>query len=120
MADNTSSSGTNSSADEIKTGEGILEYTLEIGKIQEKLEQAYSNLISCIQNMEREETYQGDAKVEITSFLYSLESNLQKMIFLYQAAASYINNTYMTMYYNEKQLAEWISKQMGDNIETDG
>jgi len=39
------------------------------------------------------------------------------MVFLYQAAATYIYNAYNTMYYNEQQLVEWIINQMGGGIE---
>ena len=57
--------------------------------------------------------YRGKAKDEIKLFFDSLESHLQRMLFLYGAAFSYITNAYQTMYYNEEQLVDWVIKQMG-------
>ena len=41
------------------------------------------------------------------AFFKSLASNMQKMTFLYQAAGTYIQNAYNTMYYNEQQPVVW-------------
>ena len=101
-------------SEEIKIGAGVLDYITELGKIQEKVQEAYTYAELCVQNMENEETYQGEAKEEMEAFIQSLASNLQKMVFLYQAAATYIYNAYNTMYYNEQQLVDWIINQMGE------
>ena len=101
-------------SEEIKIGAGVLDYITELGKIQEKVQEAYTYAELCVQNMEKEETYQGEAKPEMEAFLQSLASNLQKMVFLYQASATYIYNAYHTMYYNEQQLVDWIINQMGE------
>ena len=101
-------------SEEIKIGAGVLDYITELGKIQEKVQEAYTYAEACVQNLENEETYQGEAKEEMEAFIQSLASNLQKMVFLYQAAATYIYNAYNTMYYNEQQLVDWIINQMGE------
>ena len=101
-------------SEEIKIGAGVLDYITELGKIQEKVQEAYTYAEVCVQNLEEEETYQGEAKAEMEAFIQSLASNLQKMVFLYQAAATYIYHAYNTMYYNEQQLVDWIINQMGE------
>lgn len=101
-------------SEEIKIGAGVLDYITELGKIQAKVQEAYTYAEVCVQNLENEDTYQGEAKAEMEAFIQSLASNLQKMVFLYQAAATYIYNAYNTMYYNEQQLVDWIINQMGE------
>lgn len=64
--------------------------------------------------MEDTNTYQGAARAEMEAFIQSLAANLQKMAFLYQAGAAYIQKAYQTMYYNEAQLVAWIMEQMGE------
>lgn len=102
------------SSEEIKTGAAILDYITELGRIQEKIQEAYTHAETCVQTMEDTNTYQGAAREEMAAFFQSLASNLQKMVFLYQAGAAYIQNAYQTMYYNEQQLAAWILDQMGE------
>lgn len=101
-------------SEEIKIGAGVLDYITELGKIQEKVQEAYTYAEMCAQNLEDEATYQGDARTEMEAFIQSLASNLQKMVFLYQASATYIYNAYNTMYYNEQQLVDWSIEQMGE------
>ena len=100
--------------EEIKIGAGVLDYITELGKIQAKIQEAYTYAEVCVQNIENPDTYQGEALEEMEAFFKSLASNLQKMVFLYQAAASYIYNAYNTMYYNEQQLVAWVISQMGE------
>ena len=56
----------------------------------------------------------GAARAEMEAFIQSFAANLQKMAFLYQAGAAYIQKAYQTMYYNEAQLVAWIMEQMGE------
>ena len=99
-------------ADEIKIGEEVLDYIAELGNIGAELQEAYTYAVRCVTNLS-EGSYQGMAEEEVKLFFNSLESHLQRMIFLYQAAASYISNAYRTMYYNEEQLVDWIIGQIG-------
>ena len=94
------------SSEEIKIGAGVLDYISELGN-------TYSE--QCVQNIESEDTYQGEAREEMLAFFKSLASNMQKMTFLYQAAGTYIQNAYNTMYYNEQQVVEWVIGQIGGN-----
>ena len=100
--------------EEIRIGAGILDYITDIGKIQAQIQEAYIYSEQCVQNIELEYTYQGEAREEMQAFFKSLASNLQKMTFLYQAAATYIQNAYVTMHYNEQQLVAWVIEQMGE------
>lgn len=110
---NTVCSDSGGASEEIKIGAGILDYITELGKIQEKIKEAYAYAEECVQNMENGETYQGAASEEMNPFFESLAANLQKMIFLYQAAEAYIYNAYNTMYYNEQQLVNWVIGEVG-------
>lgn len=101
-------------SEEIKIGAGVLDYISELGRIQVKIQEAYIYSEQCVENIELEDTYQGEAREEMQAFFKSLASNLQKMTFLYQAAGAYIQNAYNTMYYNEQQLVAWIIEQMGE------
>ena len=92
------------SSEEIKIGAGVLDYISELGNIQAKILEAYTYSEQCVQNIESEDTYQGEAREEMLAFFKSLASNMQKMTFLYQAAGTYIQNAYNTMYYNEQRL----------------
>lgn len=103
------------SSEEIKIGAGVLDYISELGNIQAKILEAYTYSEQCVQNIESEDTYQGEAREEMFAFFKSLASNMQKMTFLYQAAGTYIQNAYNTMYYNEKQVVEWVIGQIGGN-----
>ena len=89
------------SSEEIKIGAGVLDYISELGNIQAKILEAYTYSEQCVQNIESEDTYQGEAREEMLAFFKSLASNMQKMTFLYQAAGTYIQNAYNTMYYNQ-------------------
>lgn len=100
-------------ADEIKIGEGVLDYISELGKIQTAVQNAYISAEKCVQTIEGEDTYEGDAAAEMEAFFKSLAANLQKMVFLYQASATYIYNAYNTLYYNEQQLVNWVIEQIG-------
>ena len=100
--------------EEIKIGEEVLSYIGELGEIQAELEEAYRYALNCLGNLS-EGAYEGQAGEEIQLFFSSLESHLQRMILLYQAAASYISTAYQTMYYNEEQLAEWVIGQLGED-----
>ena len=101
-------------SEEIKIGAGVLDYITELGKIQAKVQEAYTYAEVCVQNIGSGDTYQGEALEEMNAFFQSLASSLQKMVFLYQASASYIYNAYNTMYYNEQQLVAWVIEQMGE------
>ena len=103
------------SSEEIKIGAGVLDYISELGNIQAKILEAYTYSEQCVQNIESEDTYQGEAREEMLAFFKSLASNMQKMTFLYQAAGTYIQNAYNTMYYNEQQVVEWVIGQIGGN-----
>ena len=86
------------SSEEIKIGAGVLDYISELGNIQAKILEAYTYSEQCVQNIESEDTYQGEAREEMLAFFKSLASNMQKMTFLYQAAGalsrSTVGNTY--------------------------
>lgn len=101
-------------SEEIKIGAGVLDYITDLGKIQARIQEAYVYSEQCVENIGEKDTYQGEALEEMTAFFESLSSNLQKMTFLYQAAATYIQTAYNTMYYNEQQLVAWIIEQMGE------
>lgn len=103
------------SSEEIKIGVGVLDYISELENIKAKILEAYAYSEQCVQNIESEDTYQGEAREEMLAFFKSLASNMQKMTFLYQAAEVYIQNAYNTMYYNEQQLVEWVIGQIGGN-----
>lgn len=77
------------SSEEIKIGAGVLDYISELGNIQAKILEAYTYSEQCVQNIESEDTYQGEAREEMLAFFKSLASNMQKMTFLYQAAGTY-------------------------------
>lgn len=96
---------------EIKIGEEVLEYISTVTEIKENMINAYSAAESCKQILYEEGTYEGDAKEEMIPFFESLAAHMQKLVMLYQAAEAYLSNTYKTMYYNEEQLVNWISKQ---------
>lgn len=98
-------------AEQIKIGEEVLDYIAELGKIEEEVQEAYTYAVRCVTTLPS--GYRGSAKEEMKLFFNSLESHLQRMIFLYQAASSYISNAYQTMYYNEEQLIDWIIEQIG-------
>ena len=98
--------------EEIKVGEEVLDYISELEGIQEELKEVYAHAVRCKDNLSQG-AYRGKAKHEIKLFFDSLESHLQRMLFLYGAASSYITNAYQTMYYNEEQLVDWVIKQMG-------
>lgn len=111
----TACSGGSGSSEEIKIGAGVLDYISELENIKAKILEAYAYSEQCVQNIESEDTYQGEAREEMLAFFKSLASNMQKMTFLYQAAEVYIQNAYNTMYYNEQQLVEWVIGQIGGN-----
>ncbi|MDE7332101.1 MAG: hypothetical protein K2O16_07645 [Lachnospiraceae bacterium] len=69
-------------------------------------------MLQCYINILEEDTYQGEAAEEMQAFFMSLEANVQKMILLYQAAATYVVNVYTEMYYNNEQLAAWAVRQL--------
>lgn len=98
--------------EEIKIGKEVQDYISELGTIQEELEEAYAYAVRCKDNVSKG-AYKGTARDEINLFFDSLESHIQRMLFLYQAASSYITNAYQTMYYNEEQLVDWVIEQMG-------
>ncbi len=98
---------------EIGIGEEVLDYISELMMIQEELQEAELYAISCKSNVMGAEGYQGEAKEELELFFNSLESHLQRMIFLYQASSSYIKNAYQTLWYNEEQVMDWIVNQIG-------
>lgn len=100
--------------EEIKIGEEVLSYIGRLGEIQGELEEAYSYARKCLGNLS-EGAYEGQAREEMELFFCSLESHLQRMMLLYQAAASYIATAYQTMYYNEEQLVDWVIGQLGED-----
>lgn len=102
---------------EIKIGEDVLDYIAELGKIQEDIQTAYIYAESCKANMDTGTSYKGKATEEMQLFFSSLASNLQRMMFLYQAATAYATNAYKTMYYNEEKLVDWVIRQMGEGTE---
>lgn len=69
------------SSEEIKIGAGVLDYISELGNIQAKILEAYTYSEQCVQNIESEDTYQGEAREEMLAFFKSLASNMQKMTF---------------------------------------
>lgn len=69
------------SSEEIKIGAGVLDYISELGNIQTKILEAYTYSEQCVQNIESEDTYQGEAREEMLAFFKSLASNMQKMTF---------------------------------------
>ena len=65
------------SSEEIKIGAGVLDYISELGNIQAKILEAYTYSEQCVQNIESEDTYQGEAREEMLAFFKSLASNMQ-------------------------------------------
>ena len=53
------------SSEEIKIGAGVLDYISELGNIQAKILEAYTYREQCVQNIESEDTYQGEAREEM-------------------------------------------------------
>lgn len=105
------------SDEEIKIGGEVLDYIAELGRIQEELQTAYVYAESCKANVDTGTSYKGKATEEMQLFFSSLASNLQRMLFLYQAATAYATNAYKTMYYNEEQIVDWVINQMGEGNE---
>jgi len=102
-------------AEEIRIGEAILNYTDDISAINERIMEAYKKVVECKMAFEGESIYKGKAKNEILLYLASLEANIQKLLFLYNAASTFINNTYLTFYYDEQQLVDHIIKTLGES-----
>lgn len=102
----------NNPANEIKIGEELLEYASELGSLLETVQSAYTYAIQCRTNVQEEDTYKGEAAEEMEAFFMSLEAHLQKMIFLYQAAITYVNKVYVEFYYNEQQLIDWAKNEI--------
>ena len=104
------------SSEEIKIGAGVLDYISELGNIQAKILEAYTYSEQCVQKYRiRGYISGGGQRGDCLHFFKSLASNMQKMTFLYQAAGTYIQNAYNTMYYNEQQVVEWVIGQIGGN-----
>lgn len=97
--------------EEIKIGEEVLDYIADLEVIRNDLEEVYADALRCKDNLSHG-AYKGKAKKEMKIFFDSLESHLQRMLFLYGAASSYITNAYQTMYYNEEQLVDWVINRM--------
>lgn len=96
----------------IKVGDELLDYVSELGKIQELLQNAYTYAVQCRTNIQEEDTYKGEAYEEMEAFFMSLEAHIQKMIFLYQAVATYVSKVYTEMYYNDERLAQWAMNEI--------
>ncbi len=96
----------------IQVGESLLDYMKEVEKIQAKVKEAAYLAMDCRMNIMDAETYQGMALEPQQLFFCSLAEHLQKMILLYQASVSYLSNTYMTMYYSDEQLADYIIRRL--------
>lgn len=100
-------------ADEIKIGEDVLNYIGDINSVMTNLSSAYAYAESCRKSISEEEIYQGDAQEELKLYFESLAGHIQKMLLLYQAASSFISNAYVTHYYNEQQIVDWVIGQIG-------
>lgn len=100
-------------AEEIKIGEGVLNYITQLGEIKEQMTAAYTYATACKTSMESDTVYKGKAKEEIDLFFTSLTGNMERMIMLYGAAVTYITNAYVEHYYNEEQILDNIISQLG-------
>lgn len=96
----------------VRVGEELLDYVSELGKVQELIQDAYAYAVQCVTNVQEEDTYEGEAATEMENFFLSLEAHLQKMIFLYQAAATYMCSVYTEVCYNDEQLVDWMVKEI--------
>ena len=101
--------------DRICIGNAILDYLEDIKKIVEQLQDAYILTVECRTLVESDQVYKGKAKDEMYLFFASLEANIQKMIFLYNAASSYASNVYQSFYYDEQQLVEHVISMIGES-----
>lgn len=95
----------------VRISDNILDYAVELGKIQEQLQDAYTYAVYCCGTISEEETYQGEAKAELQLFFYSLADHLKRMILLYQAAGAYAINAYDTVYHTDQQMKKWSACQ---------
>ena len=65
------------SSEEIKIGAGVLDYISELGNIQAKILEAYTYSEQCVQNIESEDTYQGEAREEMLALMMDVDEALQ-------------------------------------------
>jgi len=110
MAEKVKQTAVRSAENVVRVGEELLDYVLELGNVQELLQDAHIHAVQCIANVQEEDTYEGEAFTEMENFFLSLEAHLQKMIFLYQAAATYMCNVYTEVNYSDEQLVDWMVK----------
>lgn len=68
-------------SEEIKIGAGVLDYITELGKIQAKIQEAYTYAEVCVQNIENPDTYQGEALEEMEAFFNRLPAICRRWCF---------------------------------------
>jgi len=94
---------------DIKVGEEILDYVMEIRSVMAKLEEAYEQIQKIDKNICGGNTcYEGSAKDEIHRFFMSQSTHLQKLMGFYNKAAQYAFGYFTEMKFKDEEMTKMI------------
>ena len=104
-----------SDSKEIKTGVALLNYVQEITNISTNLSSALTEVYTAKTLLES--SYVGDAKEEMSLYINSLYSHIQKMMTLYGSLLTYIYGAYEKLEATDEALSQWILNNWGVEVE---
>ena len=93
-------------------GSELLDYMTELTNIAAGLVTAQTVMTEIKNTLNDGETYEGEAKDSMASFVKSLSAHIECLQMFYQKAASYAYSTYESMYQSDAAMAAWILGQM--------
>ena len=83
--------------DEIVLSDELWNYYVAVEQICAQIQQVYALALTGSGMIYDENTYQGNAGEELCFFLASVVGHTQKLMMLYSAAQTYLNNTFQEM-----------------------
>ena len=100
--------------DEIVLSDELWNYYVAVEQICTRIQQAYALTLAGSGMISDESTYQGNAGEEMYFFMASAVGHTQKLMMLYNAARTYLNNTFQEMCDMDELLVWTIEHMMAE------
>lgn len=102
-------------ADDLMIGVELLDYIKELEDVENELIKAWETASEIKKILGGEDTYEGEASETLMTFATGLEQHLERLLMLYQKAASYVSHTYESMYQSDIAMAAWLLDHMEES-----
>jgi hypothetical protein len=101
--------------EKLMIGTELFEYISDLTDVAAELLAAKSVAEEMLTILQGEDTYEGKAREILITYTQSLSAHLERLYLFYEKAASYVYNTFESMYQSDLAMANFILNKMGED-----